>query len=225
MRRMFQPSLPPRLVPMEPTLEEEEGKETMKLRSRTTIVALVLTFAGLVLSAAQAATRPDDRAGIRGIGQTSAVAKSATVVGIAGPAAAAGSYQGSVPDVRDAAAAARPQTPDVFERYAAAHPYGAGLWAQPTPVERSIAQERARPHDPAIFGPGPASSTNSTLVSRPPDVSDAAEAARYGVASAQSSGFDWGDWGIGIGSGIGLVLVLGIGVAMGLQRRHRVQTA
>ena len=147
----------------------------------------------------------------------------AVVAGIAVPAAA-GSYNGSPPDVRDAAVAAKPQAPDVLERYAAAHPYGAGLWAQPTPVERSIAQERARPHDPAIFGTGLASSTSSTLVSRPPDVSDAAAVARDGVSPAQSSRFDWGDWAIGIGSGLGLVLLLGAGVAMGLQRRHRVQT-
>jgi hypothetical protein len=77
MRRMFRPSPLPRLVLMESTLGEE-GKEAMKLTSRTTIVALVLTVAGLALSAAQAATRPDERAGIRGIGQTSAVAQSAT---------------------------------------------------------------------------------------------------------------------------------------------------
>jgi len=121
----------------------------------------------------------------------------AVVAGIAVPAAVA-SYNGSPPDVRDAAAAAAAadsQIPDVLERYAAAHPYGAGQ------------------------------STESTPVSRPPDVSDAAVTARNAVLSAQSSGFNWGDWAIGIGSGIGLALLIGAGVAMGLQRRHRPQTA
>ena len=33
------------------------------------------------------------------------------------------------------------------------------------------------------------------------------------------------DWAIGIGSGMGLSLLLGFGLAMGLQRRHRMQTA
>ena len=60
--------------------------------------------------------------------------------------------------------------PDVFERYAAAHPYGSGL----------------------------SSVSLSTLVSRPPDVSDAAQAAGR-VSFSQSTGFDWGDYAIGIG--------------------------
>jgi hypothetical protein len=148
----------------------------------------------------------------------------AVVAGIAVPAAA-GSYNGSPPDVRDAAAAANPQIPDVLERYAAAHPYGAGLSAQSSPVDRIIAQEQGRRHDLGLFSLGLASRNGSTLVSRPPDVSDAAAVARDGVSPAQSGGFDWGDWAIGIGSGIGLVLLLSTGVAVGLQRRHRVQTA
>jgi hypothetical protein len=101
------------------------------------------------------------------------------------------------PDVRDAAAAANVQVGDGFERYAKAHPYGTGL----------------------------SNLTSSTLVSRPPDISDAAEADRYSVAVGQSSGFHWADWAIGIGSGMGLFLLLGTGVTMGLQRRHRTQTA
>ncbi len=42
---------------------------------------------------------------------------------------------------------------------------------------------------------------------------------------SQSSGFDWGDYGIGIGSGVGLALLLGFGMAVGRQRHHRMQTA
>src|SRR5438132_11051319 len=38
-----------------------------------------------------------------------------------------GTFVGSPPDVRDAAAAANLQVADVFERYATAHPYGGGL--------------------------------------------------------------------------------------------------
>jgi hypothetical protein len=110
---------------------------------------------------------------------------------------AGSTFVGTPPDVRDAAAAANVQVGDVFERYASAHPYGTGL----------------------------SNATSSTLVSRPPDVTDAAQAVRYGVSLGQSSSFHWGDWAIGIGSGIGLILILGSGMAMGLQRRHRMQTA
>jgi hypothetical protein len=111
--------------------------------------------------------------------------------------------------------------PDVFERYAAAHPYGAGL----------------------------SNATSSTLVS-PPDVRDVAatlagtssvdvmnrhfnhEDAIFGnspslsVLSNTGSGdsFNWGDWAIGIGSGIGLMLLLAGALAGERQRRH-MQTA
>lgn len=113
--------------------------------------------------------------------------------------------------------------PDAFERYATAHPYG-----------------------------GLSSATGSTLVSRPPDVQDAASGlsvtAEVGrppdIADAvgegpyirtlqprpathvsQSQGFDWGDYAIGLGSGMGLILLLGGGLTVGRQRRHHVQTA
>jgi len=86
--------------------------------------------------------------------------------------------------------------PDVVERYAATHSGGGRLV-----VPQSIAP-------------------------RPPDVSDAALAARYGsTATGQSSGFDWNDWAIGIGTGIGLALLLGAAFLMGRQLRHPVQTA
>jgi hypothetical protein len=131
----------------------------------------------------------------------------------------------SPPDVRDAATSVSAATPDVFVRYAKAHPYGSGLSSATTPVDRIIAQERGRQHDLGLFSLGLTTPESSTLVSRPPDVSDAADAARYGGSFGQSSGFDWGDWAIGIASGVGLILLLGAGVAMGLQRRHRMQTA
>jgi hypothetical protein len=99
------------------------------------------------------------------------------------------------PDVQDAATAVQPQA-DVLERYASVHPYGAGL----------------------------TSALSSSDVVRPPDVRDAAYAARTTVPN-QSSGFDWGDYGIGIGSGIGVVLLLAAGLGFGSQQRRRMQTA
>jgi hypothetical protein len=71
---------------------------------------------------------------------------------------------------------------------------------------------------------GLSTTTGSALVGRPPDVSDAAQAART-VSLSQSSGFDWGDYTVGIGTGMGLILILAGGLAMGRQRRHHVQTA
>src|SRR5262249_34063470 len=77
------------------------------------------------------------------------------------------------PDVSDAATAANVQVGDVFERYAKAHPYGVGLSVQLTPVDRIIAQEQGRQGDLGLFSLGLSSQTGSTLVSRPPDVTDA----------------------------------------------------
>jgi hypothetical protein len=153
-------------------------------------------------------------------------------------------YLGSPPDVRDVAGTANLAGPDVFERYATAHPYGSELSpalqstlvsrppdvgdaanaARSTVVDRIIAQERGRQADLGLFSLGLTSPTSSTLISRPPDVSDAAQAAGR-VSFTQSTGFDWGDYAIGIGSGIGLALILAAGLGMSLQRRHRMLTA
>ena len=82
--------------------------------------------------------------------------------------------------------------PDAFERYAAAHPYGKGL-----------------------------NLTQSSVVNRPPDITDTALKIQYSSGSTgQSQGFDWKDWGIGIGSGLALALLLGIGLMIGRQHRH-----
>jgi hypothetical protein len=149
----------------------------------------------------------------------------------------------TVPDVFERYTATHPYggaLPDVFERYAAAHPYGSGLSTRdvqppdirdtataivgPSPVERSIAQERARHGDPAVFGPGSSTAQLSPVVVRPPDVRDAAEAATT-ASTGGGDRFDWGDYAIGIGSGIGLSLLLAGALGAGLQRRGRVQTA
>ena len=124
------------------------------------------------------------------------------------------------PDVQDAATAQSAPTAaglraDGQRLQAIANAYGQ-LKAAPDVVERYAAT-----HDVGGRLVGPAST-----VSRPPDVSDAALAVRYGSAStAKSDGFDWNDWAIGIGSGLGLVLILGAAVLMGRQLRHPVQTA
>jgi hypothetical protein len=147
------------------------------LHRLTRILVLGAVLAGATASvAAGGVTRPPDVRDVAGsLGQA---------------------YVGSPPDVRDVAATTL-SVPDVLERYATAHPYGAGL----------------------------SSPTTSTLAVRPPDVRDAAEAARFVPVAQPSSGFDWNDWAIGIGSGMGIALLLAGGLAAGLQRRHRMQTA
>jgi hypothetical protein len=82
------------------------------------------------------------------------------------------------------------------ERYVAVHPYGSR-----------------------------ASLTRASIVSRPPDVADAAEAVRY-ASTGQGGGFDWRDYGSGVGTGIGLVLILaGVAVGAGAMHRRRVSAA
>src|SRR5207248_8935825 len=119
------------------------------------------------------------------------------------------------PDVRDTASAVNAPVADVFERYVTAHPYGTGLSgltpstlasrapdirdaaayaSPPSPVDRIIAQERARHLDPGLFGSGLSAPTHSTLVVRPPDVRDVAQAVQTGSGSiGQTTSFDWGD--------------------------------
>jgi len=87
--------------------------------------------------------------------------------------------------------------PDVIERTAAAHPYGRGLSA------------------PLV----------AAAVARPPDVSDAAEAARA-ISSTDLGGFNWSDYGAGVGTGIGAVaLLVGCCLVWLLVRRPRTQAA
>lgn len=153
----------------------------------------------------------------------------------------------SPPDVRDAALSTSLAVPDVLERYVTSHPYGsntAATGAGPSPVERSIAQERARRGDPALFGPGSSTavpdvieryatahpygsglSSQEVSVPRPPDVTDAALAAQDSSFGGSNSSFNWDDWAIGIGSGIGMALLLGGAVVTSRQIRQRPRTA
>jgi len=112
------------------------------------------------------------------------------------------------------------QAPDVFERYAAAHPYGRGL-------SLNLTTQATRPPDVQDTANAiKEQSSTSSIVSRPPDVQDTAQALQQSSTTVgQSQGFDWNDWGIGIGTGMGLALLLGIGFMIGRQHRHRVQPA
>jgi hypothetical protein len=109
--------------------------------------------------------------------------------------------------------------PDVFERYAAVHPYGQG-------VPGSSSTIVSRPPDVSDAAQSAQSgSSDETFVTRPPDVTDTALAVGT-ESSSTSDGFNWGDWEIGIGMGAGLVLILCGLFIIGRQLKHRgVQTA
>lgn len=113
--------------------------------------------------------------------------------------------------------------PDAFERYATAHPYG-GL--------SSATESRLVSRPPDVQDA--ASGLNAVAeVGRPPDIADAVGEGPYigtlqprpATHVSQSQSFDWGDYAIGLGSGMGLILLLGGGLTIGRQRRHHVQTA
>lgn len=152
------------------------------------------------------------------------------------------------PDVQDAATSLNAAVPDVFERQAAAHPYGRGLAPATSPIDRIIAQEQGRQHDLALFSLGFSAPTTSsqptspiwehqlhspaTASQYPTPAGLKADGLRYqgiaqvyGQLQSDKADFAWDDWAIGVGAGLGLALLLGIGLMVGRQQRHRVQPA
>jgi hypothetical protein len=74
-------------------------------------------------------------------------------------------------------------------------PFAAPGIHHPTAVDRIIAQEDARPRDPAIFGTGLPEPTVVRVVQEP-------------------DGFDWGDAGVGGAAALALVLLVAGGSAL-----------
>src|SRR5919198_2312675 len=131
---------------------------------------LALALAAFAATAAQAGTRPNDRAGALGVGSqgvNSAVASS----------------------------------PDVFERYAVAHPYGQAE-VQTIDGRSADTPDAAHAARQASFAPSDG---------RSPDTLDAASAPQP-VVFTQVGGFHWSNAGIGAGFAGGLLLV---GAAVG----------
>ena len=138
------------------------------------------------------------------------------------------------PDIQDLATRMSASTSDVFERYAAAHPYGAGLSVseatRPPDIQHVATRMSASTADvferyAAAHPYGTGLSLSNTVVSRPPDVQDSAQALQNSSSGGQSNGFISSAWGIGISTGVGLALLLGIVFLMSRQLRHRVQPA
>jgi hypothetical protein len=155
-----------------------------------------------------------------------------------GATATTQAYLGSPPDVRDAASASSVAAPDVIERFAAAHPYGAGLSVNGSteplrpPDVRDAAASLNGPTRLGLEADGlrlqsmaQTYASPSSQPVRPPDIRDVADSVRAFPLNPSSPGFQWGDYAIGLGSGMGLVLVLGGGLAVGRMQRHRMQTA
>jgi hypothetical protein len=96
------------------------------------------------------------------------------------------------PDVLDAATSVNAAAPDVFEREAAAHPYGRGLAPATSPIDRIIAQEQGRQHDLALFSLGfSAPTTSSDFLSTPPDVQDAMTALHSTPEGLKADSLRW----------------------------------
>jgi hypothetical protein len=118
----------------------------------------------------------------------------------------------AAPDVFERYAAAHPygsaSGPDVLERYAAAHPYGVGASALGT--DRIV--------DDSFRDPTPIVTPVGDRI-----VDDYFRDAPTVVTSAPSGdALDWGDFGIGAGAMLGLtLLVAGLGLGAGAMRHHR----
>jgi hypothetical protein len=171
--------------------------------------------AGMVIPTAGALTRPPD---VQDTASANLVA------------------QLSPPDVRHRAVGTSVAIPDMFERYAAAHPFGAGLASMEAAITRPpdiqdaavgslVAVPDVIERYASVHPYGTGVSSQDVSVPRPPDITDAVLAAQYSSASGSTSNFDWSDWAIGIGSGIGMALLLGAGLFTGRQVRQRVRTA
>ena len=106
--------------------------------------------------------------------------------------------------------------PDVFERYASAHPYGlAPTSGEPVSSPPDVQDAASALHVTAQGIKADGLRWQSV-----------AQAYQQAGTSAESGGFDWSNYVIGIGGGLGLIL-LAAGLTMGirLQRSHRVQSA
>ena len=107
-------------------------------------------------------------------------------------------------------AVTRSAAPDVFERYAAAHPYGVGTLTPAQGTERIV--------DDWFRDPAPIVTPAGDRI-----VDDYFRDAPKVVTSTPSgSGLDWQDFGIGAGAMLGLMLLVA-GLALGAvaMRHHR----
>jgi hypothetical protein len=132
---------------------------------------------------------------------------------------------------------------DVFERYAAAHPFGHGILNM-TPAPDVFERYAATHATPAVLTDGRSPDTRDAAEAarlqledrRSPDTRDAAEAARLQLAARSSSttlgdsaaqpinttahgGFDWSD--AGVGAITAALLIVLVGATMHLLTRSR----
>ncbi len=158
----------------------------------------------------------------------------AVVAVVAATAAAASGSPRNIAtrDVFERYAAAHPYgstpVPDVLERYAAAHPYGVGTLTPALGTERIVDDSFRDPApivtpvgdrivDDSFRDPAPIATPTSDRI-----VDDSFRDAPTVVAApASGNGLDWGDFGIGAGAMLGLtVLLTGLGVGA-VAMRHR----
>ena len=159
---------------------------------------------------------------------------SVVAVGAAFAAGASGAVTpAAAPDVFERYAAAHPygstSVPDVLERYAAVHPYGAGTLA-PAPGTERIVDDWFR--DPAVLAtPAPARRGLGDFRTARPIATPVGDrivddyfrdAPTVVTAAPSGDALDWGDFGIGAGAMLGLtVLLAGLGLGAIAVRHHR----
>jgi hypothetical protein len=174
----------------------------MKARRRfKRSLVLGLALAALGSTAAQAATRPDDRAGRLGVGTPGAAQTSAIRLDDrAGPLGVGtdivSQHIVNHPATGPATGESKNEAPFVAEA-------GAGnstRLSQASPVERIIAQERGRHGDARIFG--------------------SSEPASVQIVQAPG-GFDWGDAAVGGAATLALVLLLAGAAVLHLDSRRQ----
>jgi hypothetical protein len=101
--------------------------------------------------------------------------------------------------------------PDVFERYAASHPYGQAAFAREIGTERIV--------DDSFRDPTPIVTPAGDRI-----VDDYFRDAPAAAPTSGGNGLDWSDFGIGAGAMLGLaLLVSGLGLGTGAMR-HRADT-
>jgi hypothetical protein len=161
---------------------------------------------------------------------------SALAIAIALTADASGASRnirsGTAPDVFERYAASHPygsiSVPDVLERYAAAHPFGIATLAPAAGVDRIVDDSFRDPTPiatPAAERIVDDSFRDPTPIMTPPGeriVDDSfRDTAPAVVATTSGNGLDWRDIGIGAGAMLGLTLLLtGLGLGA-LALRHR----
>jgi hypothetical protein len=187
----------------------------------TWLVVLGLTLVAIGAAVAQAATRPDDRAGLRGVAPDQSDVISRYLIRQAGSTAVR-------PDDRAGPLGVGTPEPSI---QIVGETGGNGAYPQLTagegfsfkaPSYWSAAQQAA-PAGPMnrSLGVPPRYQLPDTGNTRSPGAGPKVDRLAVGAAASRSGGFDWGDAIIGAGAMLGIVLLVGGSLVTSRQNRRR----